>query len=313
MIEKLWWEKYKPKSLDNIILLPRIRKIVEKGPSNMIFYGHYGLGKTCLSNILSKKYPNIKLDSSFDTSIDILRTRVDEFCSKMSIMDSPDDLKIVILDEIDRISAQYQDALKGFIQSYSQNVRFICTTNHIDQVSDGIKSRLELINFDPQSSEEIKFLKINYSKYLLDICNKEDLMLDKKDIVKIVNDNFPDMRKMIEILQRIKLSGKTKIDVNFKEDSKDKLFHHILNVKDKEKIYNFLLEEFGDNNIRDMIKLLGRPFIEHLVKSDVKYIPILGDISECVTKYSFMLKSVADPIILANGLINNIQKIIFNI
>lgn len=307
MIEKLWWKKYKPKDLDEIILLPRIRKMVQSGPGNMIFHGHWGLGKTALATILAKPHPSIKLDSSFDTSIEVLRGRVDDFCSKMSILDNKDDLKIVILDEIDRISPQYQDALKGFIQAYDNNVRFIATTNHIDQVNPGILSRLESINFNPQNSEEIKFLKVEYSKFLFNISKKENLDLKKENLVSIVNDNFPDMRKMVENLQRIKISGK--IDINFKDGYKDQLYKLILNKRNKE-VYDFLMENFGDAGIRDLIKLLGRPFIEYLANKDIKYVPYLGDISECVTKYSFMLKDVADPIILGYGMINRIQKIL---
>ena len=121
--------KYRPKSFDDIILLPRIKKIIDGGLNDhLLLYGTYGTGKTALVNLLCKGRPHLELNSSLDTSIDVLRTKVDEFCSKMSMFDSKDDIKIVFLDEIDRVSAQYQDALKNFIEKNERNVRFVATT-----------------------------------------------------------------------------------------------------------------------------------------------------------------------------------------
>ena len=81
----LLWEKWRPKKLDDIILLPRIRKHFENGLNgNYIFYGHYGTGKTSLARILIGKYskqtPFLEINCSLDTSIDTLRTEIDDFC-----------------------------------------------------------------------------------------------------------------------------------------------------------------------------------------------------------------------------------------
>ena len=81
-------EKWRPKNLDEIILLPRIRKHFENGlTQNVILYGSFGTGKTTLSRILigkwSKKTPHLELNSSFYTSIDVLRSKIDDFCSKV--------------------------------------------------------------------------------------------------------------------------------------------------------------------------------------------------------------------------------------
>ena len=139
-------EKWRPKTIEDVILLPRIRKIFENGLNqNVILYGHFGTGKTTIARILIGKYlkntPHIELNSSFYTSIDVLRSKIDDFCSKVYMgfdMDSDipkDSIKYVFLDEFERTSTQYQDALKAYIEEFStKNVRFILTTNHINKV-----------------------------------------------------------------------------------------------------------------------------------------------------------------------------------
>ena len=310
MIEKLYWEKYRPKTLEDIILLPRIRKQVENGiVTNLIFYGHYGMGKTALSRILSKRNPNLELNSSLDTSIDVLRKDISDFCSKMSMFDGEDDVKIVFLDEVDRVSAQYQDALKGFIESNSRNTRFIFTTNHIEKITPGNLSRFTKVNFDPQTPEEVKWLKNEYAKRLIEISEKEEVDVDKKDVVNIVNKHFPDLRQMTTSLQEVKLSG---IKVNAINNSKRvELFDKIITLRDTTDMYNYIMIEYGDDGISEIMNSLGRPFIEWVGKSKSEYLPKLVDILEIVTRYTDMLDNRnQDPIIVGLTAITQIQKVL---
>jgi replication-associated recombination protein RarA len=72
MVKNLFWEKYRPKQLEDMILLPRIKKLVENGiETNLIFYGHYGMGKTALSKIMCSRNPSLEINSSIDTSINV--------------------------------------------------------------------------------------------------------------------------------------------------------------------------------------------------------------------------------------------------
>ena len=94
----LLWEKWRPKSIEDIVLLPRIRKNFENGINgNYIFYGHYGTGKTSLARILIGKYtkdkPFLELNSSLFTSIDVLRTQIEDFCKYTPMMDTDSDIK----------------------------------------------------------------------------------------------------------------------------------------------------------------------------------------------------------------------------
>jgi len=144
-------ERWRPKKLEDVILLPRIKNLFKDGlNNNYIFCGHFGTGKTTLARILIGKYtkdkPFLEINSSFYTSIETLRTKIDEFCSKVYMgFDletdiTSDSIKYVFLDEFERTSIQYQDALKAYIEEYSKkNVRFLFTTNHINKVSPGIR------------------------------------------------------------------------------------------------------------------------------------------------------------------------------
>lgn len=311
-MEQLFWKKYRPKTIEEIILLPRIKKSIENGlKNNMIFYGGYGMGKTALAQILLKNNPHIKFNASFHTSIDNLRYDVEEFCSKMSMFDGANDMKIVFLDEIERTSAQYQDALKGFIEEYERNVRFIATTNHIQKVEQGVLSRFISIDFNPQNNDEIHFLKTEYAKKLKKIAELEDIGIEARDIVGIVNKNFPDMRQMVNIMQHIKETGEINFNsAAFQTQMKDDLFKHIMLNKNFQDNYNFVMSTFGAENVVDMVYLLGRPFIEHAISQKSELLDNMQDIVEVVTEYADMLPDTLDPIVLGVSLLGKVQKII---
>ena len=154
-------ERYRPKTLEGIILPDRIKSIFKDGLNeNYIFYGHYGTGKTSLARILigtySKDKAFLELNSSYFTSIDVLRNEVDKFCKTVPMFETNDSMKYVFLDEFERVSPQFQDAFKAFVEKYSNNVRFILNTNHFDKISSGIKSRFVSVNFDCLDKEEEK-------------------------------------------------------------------------------------------------------------------------------------------------------------
>ena len=121
----LLWEKWRPKTFEDIILLPRIRQRFENGvDQHYIFHGHYGTGKTSLARILigkySKKTAFLEVNCSEETSIDYLRDEISLFCKTQPIFEVDSDIKYVFLDEFERVSPQYQDAFKAFIEKYNK-------------------------------------------------------------------------------------------------------------------------------------------------------------------------------------------------
>ena len=210
----LLWEKWRPKSIEDIVLLPRIRKNFENGINgNYIFYGHYGTGKTSLARILIGKYtkdkPFLELNSSLFTSIDVLRTQIEDFCKYTPMMETDSDIKYIFLDEFERVSSQFQDAFKAFIEKYNRNVRFIITTNHINKISDGIKSRIPQINFDCIDVEEERFLKQEIFKRIKNvILPQENITIPKENLISIITKKFPDFRSIMVELQNFISTGR---------------------------------------------------------------------------------------------------------
>ena len=315
MKNKLLKLKYKPNKMEDVILLPRVKKIIKNGiTDHTVFHGPYGMGKNSLLDVMMKDENCLYLNTSEETSIEVLRNRISDFCSKMSVFDSKNDMKYVFFDEIDGASSNYQDALKAFIEKNEMKVRFIATTNYINRVDGGLLDRFRLVNFSALNGEEEKYLKVNYAKRVKEISDKEKIDIKVEDIKNIVNKNFPSFRKVLSSLQYIKEVGSTEEGMSIMDKSvNEKLYTHILNKDwDTEKCYEFLMSRFGSESIDDMINMLSRPFIEWYATNNKDKVRLLGDVLVKVTKYGDILNSnkVLDPIIIGITLIHEIRKII---
>lgn len=320
-------EKYRPKSMEELVILPRIKKLFENGLNeNYIFYGHFGTGKTSLARILIGKYskdtPMLEINSSKYTSIDTLRTVIDDFCTKvymgldMNIDIKKDSMKYVFLDEFDRTSAQYQDALKVYIEEYSaKNVRFIFVTNHINKISKGITSRVNAINFDCINAEEEKELKTLFFKRVMEnIAPKEGFDISKEDLKLIIKKNFPDFRQTLIAIDFFIKNGELSNSNNIDIKKRNQLFDIVLcNIQmNFNEIYHYLMDDFGADKIDDMIFLLGRPFVDFVLENYPNKTEMLFLSCSIVTEHTKLLDTNTDPIILGITVIDKMRKI-FNI
>lgn len=313
----LLWEKWRPKKMDDVILLPRIRKFFESGINgNYIFYGNYGTGKTSLARILIGKYtkntPFLELNSSLYTSIDVLRNEIENFCKFTPMMESDSDIKFIFLDEFERVSAQFQDAFKAFIEKYNKNVRFIITTNHINKITDGIKSRIPQINFDYQNIEEEKYLKQEiFRRINATILPAEKKEIPREHLISIIQKKFPDFRSiMVEVQNYIETGDLNTSSSNVSNKIKADLYSMIYNKSlDYEQILHFLMDNFGPEKIDVMIKLLGKPFIDWSI-SENKNVEKLFECNFVLADYSDKLESNTDPIVLGMTIIGKFRNIL---
>jgi DNA polymerase III delta prime subunit len=312
----LLWERWRPKNIDDIILLPRVKKYFESGLNgNYIFYGNFGTGKTSLARILIGKYtkdkPFIEINSSLETSINVLRSQIDDFCKFTPMMESESDFKYVFLDEFDRTSAEFQDAFKAFIEKYSKRgVRFIITTNHINKIEGGIKSRIPQINFDCLNIGEEKYLKQEIFKRTKNIILKEEGEIPKESLISIINKKFPDFRSiLVEVENYTQTGGEIESSQNVSNKLKFDLYDLIYSDHDYEKVYHFLMSNFGADKIDVMIKLLGKPFIDWSI-SQGKSVEKLFECNYIIADYTQKLETNTDPIILGMAIIGKFKDIL---
>jgi DNA polymerase III delta prime subunit len=313
----LLWEKYRPKNIDDTILLPRIKNHFENGVTkNYIFHGHYGTGKTTLARILIGKYSKdkafLELNSSLYTSIDTLRNEVEKFCKTVPMIESDDPIKYIFLDEFERVSANYQDALKAFIEQYHRNVRFILTTNHLNKISDGIKSRFTCLDFDCQDSSEEKYLKQEIYKRIVNVISPaENIEISKDQLVYVINKKFPDFRGILVELQNFRDTGElNSIESNVSNKLKNDLYSLLYSESSYEDIYHFLMSNFGAEKIDIMISLLSKSFIDWSIKEKRENIDKLFELNYIIANYSSKLESNTDPIILGMTIIGKFMEIL---
>ena len=315
----LLWEKWRPKTIEDIILLPRIRKELESGVNqHYIFHGQYGTGKTSLARILigrySKETPYLELNCSMDTSIDVLRTEIDNFCKFTPMMDTNSDIKYVFLDEFERVSGNFQDAFKAFIERYNKNVRFIITTNHINKISDGLKSRIKQIGFDCQNIEEERFLKQEiYKKIINEVLPKEEAEIPKEDLINIITKKFPDFRSvLVEVQSYLETGSISDGTGNVSNKVKLELYNTLYEDLDFEKTYHFLMSNFGAEKIDVMIKLLGKPFIDWCITEKRESVNKLFETAYVIADYTSKLETATDPLILGITIIGKFRDILKN-
>jgi len=150
----LWIEKYRPKTLDDIILSDDTRNFIlsckdKKEIPNLLFSGIQGIGKTSLAkiivnDILACQY--LYINASDENGIDTIRNKVVGF-SKTKSLDG--NLKVIILDEVDGISLEAQKALRNTMEEYSFNTRFILTGNYKHKIINALISRCQELNLTP--------------------------------------------------------------------------------------------------------------------------------------------------------------------
>jgi len=313
-INQLFTEKYRPKNLDELILPDRVMSKFKDGlVQNMLFAGSPGTGKTSTAKAVVNQFnlPYLYINASTDTSVDIIRTRIIDFCSTVSIMDSPGAFKVVILDEVDGVSDQFFKALRATMEQFASNSRFIATCNYINKVPDPVLSRFEVINFDFDKQEESELTK-KYIKRVYEICKSEGLNIDKEALVEFVRRNFPDLRSTLNKLQGFKTQGTTNIGVEdvkrFNSVFKD-IFLLIFEETDPAKNYQMLVSNYA-NRVDDVLQSLGEEFIEYIKQEQTASVKHIPQIIISIAKHQAQRIHVIDPVITMLSCVYEIQTIV---
>lgn len=313
-INQLFTEKYRPKNLEDLILPERVMNKFKDGlVQNMLFAGSPGTGKTSTAKALVNQFelPYLYINASTDTSVEVIRTRIIDFCSTISIMDKPGMFKVVILDEVDGVSDQFFKALRATMEVFASNSRFIATCNYINKIPDPILSRFEVINFDFDKEEESELTK-KYIKRVYEICGKEEMAIDKSALVEFVRRNFPDLRSTLNKLQGYKTQGTTSITVEdvkkFNSVYKD-IFQLLFTETDPAKNYQYMVSNYA-NKVDEVLQTLGEEFVEYIQQEKTQHIKNIPQIIITVAKHQAQRVHVIDPVITMLSCIYEIQTII---
>ena len=209
--EFLWVEKYRPLNIDDCILpkslIRTFREFVNNNEiPNLLLCGTAGVGKTTIARALCEQLDSdyILINGSEESGIDTLRNKIKNFASTVSLTGGR---KVVILDEADYLNPQStQPALRGFIEEFSKNCRFIFTCNFANRIISPLHSRCSVIEFKIPKKETPEVAR-DFMVRVQGILDQERVEYDTKVIVELITKHIPEWRRVLNELQRYSDGG----------------------------------------------------------------------------------------------------------
>ena len=277
----LWVEKYRPKNINDCVLPNETKKIFldfvnNKEIPNLLLCGTAGVGKTTVAKALCNELDAdfVLINGSEERNIETLRVKIKQFASTVSLSGGP---KIVILDEADYLNPQStQPALRGFIEEFSKNCRFIFTCNYKNRIIPPLHSRCSVVDFTIESSQKPQIASQIFQR-TLQILTEENIDYNEKVVVELINKFFPDFRRVLNELQKYSSSGT--IDSGVLSNLDDESLNEVIGfIKNKEfskmrkwvalnihndpqaiyrKIYDSLFTKMENNSIPQAIIILS--------------------------------------------------------
>ena len=242
-------ERYRPSKLENYVGNESIKKSIaqyleQNDIQNLIFYGPAGTGKTTLAKLCIKNLDcdHLYINASDERGIETIRDKVQGFASVASFKP----LKVVILDEADFLTIQAQASLRNIIETFSRTTRFIMTCNFVERIIDPLQSRCQVLKIVPPTKKDV-------AKHLNWILQQESIEHDINDLVPLVNQYYPDLRKCINTIQLSTQDNTLKLDHSILVSSNyiDKVIKALSN-KSK---FNDIRQIIADANVNDFDEL----------------------------------------------------------
>ena len=271
-------EKYRPTNIDNYVGNKNIKSTIKDYISqndiqNLLFYGPAGTGKTTLAKLIAKNIDCdlLYINASDERGIETIRDKVSGFASTMSFKS----LKIVILDEADFLTIMAQASLRNVIETFSRSTRFILTCNYLERIIDPLQSRCQTLKIIPPD-------RLDIINHLMKVTNKENIKHSVSDLETIVNNNYPDVRKMLNTIQistvnnTINLDETTLVESNYM----DKV---LIELKNKKSNWRTIRQIIADSNVSDF-----EGFYRYLYDKSSEYAPGKeGMIAYYINEYSY--------------------------
>ena len=236
----LWVEQYRPKTVDDCILPQTLKStfkefVANGNVPNIILSGGPGVGKTTIAKAVLEELgaTYMMINGSEESGIDVLRTKIKNFASTVSLEGGR---KYLILDEADYLNPQStQPALRGFMEEFHNNCGFILTCNYKNRLIEPLHSRCSVVDFNIPKSEKPN-LASEFMKRMVNILENENVEYDKKVLVEVIQRHFPDWRRILNELQRYSVSGR--IDAGILTDIAEINIKELMNYMKKKEFTN---------------------------------------------------------------------------
>ena len=292
MEDFLWVEKYRPKTIDDCVLPDALKQtlseFISKGDiPNLILSGGPGVGKTTAAKAMLDELglTYMFINGSEESGIDVLRTKIKNFASTVSLHGGR---KYLILDEADYLNPQStQPALRGFIEEFHKNCGFILTCNYKNRLIPPLHSRCSVVDFTIQKSEK-KELAEQFFQRVMNILVVEEIKFEPKAVAEVINKFFPDWRRVINELQRYSVSGR--IDAGILVDISEvniKELMHSMRQKEFTNVRKWIVNNI-DNDPTRLFRRLYDNLYDYMDGSSIPHIVVI------LGEYQYKAAFVAD-------------------
>ncbi len=293
MNDILWVEKYRPKMVENCVLPDNTQKvftdIVEKGEiPNLLLTGSPGIGKTTIAKALCNQLECDWLminGSDEGRMIDTLRTTITNFASTVSLSGGK---KVLIIDEADYMNPEsVQPAMRGSIEQFAQNCRFIFTCNFKNRIIPALHSRCSVVDFKIKKDDK-PLLAQKFLKIASGILDKEAVKYKPDVIAQLIMKHFPDFRRVLNELQKHAVGGM--IDENILTQASEENLKELF-IALKKKDFTTMRKWVAENIDNDHVRLYRQIYDSLYGKFEKKSIP---QAVLTIADYSYKAAFVAD-------------------
>lgn len=289
----LWVEQYRPKTVDECILPKTLKSqlqsyVNKQDISNLILAGGPGVGKTTAARAMLEQIgaTYMFINGSEESGIDVLRTKIKNFASTVSLEGGR---KYLILDEADYLNPQStQPALRGFMEEFHSNCGFILTCNYKNKLIAPLHSRCGVVDFTIPKSEKAG-LAGQFFKRAISILKENEIKYNEKVVAELINTHFPDWRRILNELQRYSVSGE--IDAGILVNLNEKNIKDLMGMMKKKEFTNvrkWVVDNI-DNDPVTMFRAVYDNMYDYLEPSTIPHVVII------LGEYQYKNAFVADP------------------